>query len=160
LAIEASGVLVQGNDLGVSAGGGSLGAVFTGILISGNGNTIGGTVSGAANTIACGAEGVTVESNSADNSILGNSISDNGQGNPPHALGIDLNGSGNDDQPSPVLTSASLNTTTNATTVLGTVSRPRWLPTYRAPEVLPDRSPSTTARRHSAPPRSWAERQR
>jgi parallel beta-helix repeat protein len=85
-------------------------------------NMVGGTVSGAGNTIASnGAAGIAVGHDgfvpaSAGNSFLENSIHDNG------GLGIYLNSAthANDDQAAPVLTSAS--SSSSGTTVSGTLN--------------------------------------
>jgi hypothetical protein len=120
LAIQGSDVLVEGNDIGVTATGVPLGDRSDGVLIDGTGNTIGGTVNGAGNTIANNSgDGIGILGISPDNPILGNSIYDNGVA--PYLLGIDLNGGGNDLQPAPALTSASVNTTTDVTNVACTL---------------------------------------
>ena len=81
------GNLVEGNLIGTDiTGKAPLGNEVNGVIVSNNAfsNTIGGTVSGAGNTIAFNVlAGVSVESGTGD-SILSNSIYSNGQ------LGIDL----------------------------------------------------------------------
>ena len=90
------------------------------MLIDGTGNTVGGTVNGAGNTIAYNdGDGVGIVGISPDNPILGNSIYGNGVA--PYLLGIDLNGGGNNLQPAPSLASASVNPTAGVTTVTGTL---------------------------------------
>ena len=104
------GNLVEGNLIGTDiTGKAPLGNEVNGVIVSNNAfsNTIGGTVSGAGNTIAFNVlTGVRVESGTGD-SILTNSIYSNGQ------LGINLvtpsvppGFSPNDLQTAPVLTSA------------------------------------------------------
>jgi len=126
-----TGNMVQGNLIGTAAGG--VAALHNGgdgiLLGSGaSSNSIGGTTSGAANTIAYNTGiGVAVTGNtSTGNSIRGNSIHDNG------ALGIDLGADGvtlntpggphtgpNDLQNYPVLSAASTGPTPN---ILGTLN--------------------------------------
>ena len=83
----ATGNLIEGNDIGTGSDGTTaLGNEVNGIIISNDAsaNTIGGTASGQANTIAYNvAAGVSVQSGTG-NSILSNSIFSNGH------LGIDL----------------------------------------------------------------------
>jgi hypothetical protein len=78
---------VRGNLIGTAKDGTSpLGNFLHGVTIQGNNNSVGGTTSGAANTIAfSGSDGVLV-SLGFGHRILRNSIRSNG------ALGIDLNG--------------------------------------------------------------------
>ena len=125
--ISAAGNLVQGNFIGTDVTGTApVGNVGDGIEFrNASGNTTGGTLAGAGNTIAFnGGDGVAVFSGK-DNAILGNSIFSNG------GLGIDLipdgvtpNDSGdadagaNDLQNFPTLTSA---TNGSSTTVAGTL---------------------------------------
>jgi CSLREA domain-containing protein len=128
----AGGNAVQGNLIGTNVSGTGFLGNFHGVFISGaSGNTIGGTVAAAANTIAGNLNnGVMVIGDSATgNSILRNSIFGNGS---PGGLGIALNNDGvtaNDNkdpdtgpnklQNFPVITSAS------ATTIEGRLnSRP------------------------------------
>jgi CSLREA domain-containing protein len=128
----AGGNAVQGNLIGTNASGTGFLRNFHGVFISdADGNTIGGTVAAAANTIAGNANnGVMVIGDGATgNSILRNSIFENGS---PGGLGIALNNDGvtaNDNkdpdtgpnrlQNFPVITSAS------ATTIAGRLnSRP------------------------------------
>src|SRR5271157_407471 len=105
---NATGVVVRDNLIGTDiTGQAPLANETDGVVIDMNasGNTIGGTVSGAGNTIAFNVlAGVSVESGTGD-SILSNSIYSNGQ------LGIDLVTSSpppgpNDLQTAPVLTNA------------------------------------------------------
>lgn len=136
LGAGADGNTVQGNLIGTNMDGevspNNLGN-FHGVFISeGSGNTVGGNLTGAANTISGNANhGVMVIGDSATgNSILRNSISDNGS---PGGLGIELSNGGvtpndprdpdtgpNTLQNFPVITSA------GATAIKGTLnSRPR-----------------------------------
>jgi hypothetical protein len=81
---------VQGNSIGVSAGGAALGNAVFGVQIAekASDNWVGGLAAGEGNHVAYnGAEGVVVVSGSR-NPILSNSIHDNGK------LGIDLNADG------------------------------------------------------------------
>ncbi len=106
--------LVQGNFIGTDATGQLRKGDYE-IQISGNNNTIGGTAAGAGNTIAYnGGSGVDVDSGTG-NSILGNSIYDNGD------LGILLNSANNanDNQTAPVLTAVS--NSNMGTTITGTL---------------------------------------
>jgi parallel beta-helix repeat protein len=92
---------VQGNSLGVGADGITPLSSNAGVrILATTNNLIGGTASGAGNTIANSAgDGVFVQS-AGGNSILGNSIHNNG------GLGIHLDSSGNNNQAAPVLTTA------------------------------------------------------
>jgi titin len=120
---NSTGNLVQHNTISSNFDG-SLGicTICDGVLLEGGayGNTIGGTTSAAANTIAHnGTDGVHVDGltngPTNDNAILGNSIFSNFS-----FLGIHLTNSGNDSQPAPVITSVS--TGGGLTTISGTVS--------------------------------------
>jgi hypothetical protein len=95
---------VEGNLIGTDATGAkALDNRGDGVLISGSANNvIGGTATGAANTIAHSRQdGVLVTGTGAvGNSIRGNSIYKN------HGLGIDLTNGGNNAQAAPQLTSA------------------------------------------------------
>ncbi len=125
---------VQGNLIGTDKNGtGDLGNTSWGVVVFGPNNSVGGTDSGAANTIAFNDwDGVVVLFNPfTGNRILSNSIFSNGE------LGIDLNGDGvtandrtdpdtgpNRLQNFPRLTSAT--TASGTTTIKGTLnSRPR-----------------------------------
>jgi streptogramin lyase len=115
---DTTGNVVEGNFIGTNASGASsLGNTGPGVLIEdgSSGNTIGGTASGAGNTIAFNTAGVVVDAGSRD-SILGNSIHNN------NSLGIDLNSANNanDNQAAPVLTLAS--NSSSSTTVSGTLT--------------------------------------
>jgi hypothetical protein len=103
---EYSGTVSPITGLGNSA------AIF---FIGGSNDQIGGLTTGAGNTIAYNGSGITVGSGTG-NSILGNSIHDNG------GLGINLDSSNNanDDQAAPVLTSAS--SSAGGTTISGTLA--------------------------------------
>ena len=97
----ATGNLIEGNDVGTdSSGTAALGNEINGIIVSNSAsnNTIGGTATGQANTIAYNvAAGVLIQSGTGD-SILSNSIFSNGH------LGIDLAAPG--DPPSGVTQNA------------------------------------------------------
>ncbi|HQR40004.1 MAG TPA: hypothetical protein PLF26_16590, partial [Blastocatellia bacterium] len=110
---NANGNVVQGNLIGVGAGGASLGNSTQGIRMHlANNCTVGGPAAGAGNTIAnTGTFGVVVLQSTGD-TIRGNSIANNG------SLGIDLDQDGvtandtgdgdanaNNDQNYPVITS-------------------------------------------------------
>jgi CSLREA domain-containing protein len=82
-----TGNLVQGNFIGTQMDGASPLGNIVGVFITANNNTIGGTSSGAGNTIAHNIEGVDV-SFGTGNAIRGNSIFSNAD------LGIDLDGDG------------------------------------------------------------------
>ena len=137
---DSSGIVVQGNNIGVDATGNALFGDSEGVAISSNSshNTIGGTSPAAGNLIT-GSESseVAVLDTSTGNSILSNSIfSTSSFPFPPSVgggLGIDLNGDGvtlntpggphngpNDLQNYPVLTSAT--TGTGSTTISGTLN--------------------------------------
>jgi hypothetical protein len=123
---------VQGNLIGTRAdGSGDLGNDGDGVHISILGNTVGGLESGAANTISRnGGSGVLLGiSTATGNSVLSNSIFANG------GLGIDLNNDGvtpndtddpdtgeNNLQNFPVIDSATWNSTTDLTTITGTLN--------------------------------------
>lgn len=124
---------VQGNLIGTDKNGtGDLGNTSWGVLVYGPNNSVGGTDSGAANTIAFNDwDGVAVLFNHTGNRILSNSIFSNGE------LSIDLNGDGvtaNDPRDPDVGSNrlqnfpklASATTASGATTINGTLnSRPR-----------------------------------
>ena len=113
----ATGNLVAGNLIGTDiTGNAPLGNGFVGVYVT-NGasdNTIGGTNPGAGNTIAFNNSGGVYVSSGSGNSILANSIHDNG------GLGIDLASGTNNNQAAPVLTSVS-NSGTGAT-ITGTLA--------------------------------------
>jgi T5SS/PEP-CTERM-associated repeat protein len=114
--------VVQGNFIGTDVTGlNPLGNARTGVEISGPGNTVGGTNSGAANVIAFNGvdgggvfttNGVDVAPGATGYAILGNSIFDNA------GLGIDVNANGVVTAGFPVLTVAS--NTTSLTVIRGT----------------------------------------
>ena len=126
---------VEGNRIGVNAGGAALGNLNRGIFITDagtNNNTIGGTTAGAGNIIANnGADGISVAGGTG-NAIRGNTITANGT--TAQQLGIDLigadgvdaNDAGDADsgpnnlQNFPVLSSAI--TTGGNTTITGTLN--------------------------------------
>jgi titin len=95
--------LVQGNLIGTDfTGTGSLGNLYNGIVIYGSSNVIGGTIAGAGNVIAntTYGDGVFVGSFETQNTILSNSIFNNG------GLGINLSFGANNNQSPPMLSSA------------------------------------------------------
>jgi titin len=111
-----TGNVVQGNLIGTDVYGTTgLGNGSNGVLVSNAAhNTIGGTADGAGNVIAFnGLDGVLVDTGTG-NAILQNSIFANG------GLGIELLNHGNNDQPAPVLTSASA--TGSLLTIQGTLT--------------------------------------
>jgi parallel beta-helix repeat protein len=94
----ASGNLVQGNFIGTDRGGTlALGNLANGVeLANASGNTVGGTVAGAGNTITNNAlDGVLVDTGTGD-AIRQNVIFANG------ALAIELRNHGNQDQAAPI----------------------------------------------------------
>ena len=97
--LDGNGNLIQGNLIGTDADGtANLGNAGNGLDVLGSQLTIGGTASGAANTIAfSGNDGVRVNGGIND-LISGNAIFAN------TGLGIDLFQGGNQAQPAPVLT--------------------------------------------------------
>jgi titin len=108
------GNLVEGNLIGLSANQSNALSSKIGVFVqNSSNNTIGGTTSGAGNIIAEDGWGVRI-SGGTGNAIQGNSIFGN------TVLGIQLLNGGNNNQPAPVLSSA-----TNAggiTTVSGTLT--------------------------------------
>jgi titin len=109
-----SGNLVQGNLIGTDVNGNALGNGSNGVRIFGSNNTIGGTMAGAANTIAYnGRDGVLVDTGTG-NAIRRNAIFANG------GLGIELIRGGNRMQPAPVLTTATVEN--GVTTIGGTLT--------------------------------------
>jgi hypothetical protein len=125
IASGASGTLVEGNYIGLIVD--KFGTFYVangsnGIEVAGSNNTIGGSVSGAGNTIADNtSDGVLVSSGTGD-SISQNSIFANGatQTGP----GITLSNGGNNNLAAPSLSSATLNSTTNTLTVTGSFTPP------------------------------------
>jgi titin len=115
---QSNGNVVQGNRIGTDATGTtSLGNNGNGVLLSGvsaSNNTIGGTGSGAGNTIAFNANDGVLVDRGTGNAILGNAVFANGN------LGIELVNGGNHNQAAPVITSAT--TDGSGTTVSGTLS--------------------------------------
>ena len=120
--IHSDNNVVQSNRIGDSFGS-ALPISMTGIAISGSGNLISGN-----RVASTGADGIAVGSSGRRNSILSNSISNNGSG--PGDLGIDLQSDGltpndpgdadtgaNDLQNHPVLTSAKVSG--NNVTIMG-----------------------------------------
>ena len=118
--------VIQGNTFGLSATGGPL-PLSTAIAIGNSFNLIGGTTAAARNIIAHNTNAGVVVSAGEQNSILGNSIYNNG------GLGIDLNVDGvtandtgdgdtgaNTNQNFPVITSAI--TTGEATLITGSLN--------------------------------------
>ncbi len=91
-----SGVQVQGNYIGTNTTGDIAQANNDGIVIGGNNNTVGGTVSGARNIISGnGGDDVQITGNS--NQVLGNYIGTNAAGNAPlsDGTGIEIDSSNN-----------------------------------------------------------------
>ena len=102
IVLNGSDNLVEGNFIGLNAAGtGGVPNAGDGIsILSGFFNTVGGTATGAGNTIAFNAGiGVAVDTGTG-NAILSNSITDNVGG------GIVLTNGGNNDQAAPLLTDA------------------------------------------------------
>ncbi len=87
-----------------------------GVVIQGNSNTIGGTVSGAGNSIANNKSGGVLVSSGSGDTISRNSIFSNGASNT--GPGITINSGANNNLVAPTLTSASVSGTT--LTVKGT----------------------------------------
>jgi uncharacterized repeat protein (TIGR01451 family) len=122
-----TGLLVQGNYIGVDASGyKGLGNGGNGVNLFSNDNTIGGPVAADANIIAFNGTGTTGAGvnmilNSNGNAVLSNSIYNNA------GLGINLGGQANNNQSFPILNAASVDGT--GTTVTGTL-RSRPLGTY------------------------------
>jgi uncharacterized repeat protein (TIGR01451 family) len=117
------GLLVEGNYIGVDAGGAKgLGNGGNGVNLFSNKNTIGGPAAGDGNIIAFNGTGTTGAGvnmilNSNGNAVLSNSIHDNA------GLGINLGGLANNNQSFPVLNAATVNAA--GTVVQGTFnSRP------------------------------------
>ena len=115
--VDTTGNVLWGNFIGTNSEGAELlGNSGDGVAIDANAsnNTVGGTITGAGNTIEFNAgTGVGVSSGTG-NSILSNSIDSNQQ------LGIVLSGNGNDGQSAPSLTSAI--PASSATLIQGTLS--------------------------------------
>ena len=97
--------LIEGNSVGTNAAGTSAVPNGDGVDISGSTNTIGATTAGAGNTIADNTGNGVVVNAGTGNAVLSNPIYNNTVG------GIELLNSGNNNQPSPVLTAAQLTTT-------------------------------------------------
>jgi hypothetical protein len=109
IGLYGSASLVQGDYIGTNAAGtAALGNSGDGVFVSSAGNTIGGTSAGQANIIAYNTgDGVNVSgSQSVGNPIRGNSIYANG------GLGINLAGTGNNNQASPAMIAAALDSAT------------------------------------------------
>ena len=106
---DTTGNILWGNLIGTNSSGSDLiGNAGDGVTIDGNAssNTIGGTIAGAANTIAFnGGSGIGISSGTG-NSMLSNAIFSNAQ------LGIVLSGHGNDAQAAPALTASIPSVTT------------------------------------------------
>jgi titin len=101
LDVTGSGNQVQGNYVGTDlTGAQALGNGGNGVSVSGGNNTVGGVASAAGDLIAFnGIDGVLVDTGTG-NAVLSDAIFANGN------LGIELTNHGNNDQPSPTLTSA------------------------------------------------------
>jgi hypothetical protein len=113
LSVTSSGNTVLGNLIGTEATGAAALPNGTGVYIAGLSNTVGGTTAGAGNTIAFNAtDGVLVDG-VIGNAIRQNSIFASG------GLGIHLINGGNNNQPFPVISSATSDGST-MTTILGT----------------------------------------
>jgi hypothetical protein len=113
----ASGNLVEGNDVGTTyTGSGDLANGAYGVSIAGNNNTIGGSATGAANTIAYNNSGGVLVSVGTGDTISQNSIYANGSSNA--GPGITLSNGGNNSIGAPSLSSATLSGST--LTVTGT----------------------------------------
>ncbi len=106
---DTTGNILWGNLIGTNSSGSDLlGNAGDGVTIDSNAssNTIGGTTTGTANTIAFnGGSGIAISSGTG-NSALSNAIFSNAQ------LGIVLSGSGNDAQAAPALTASIPSVTT------------------------------------------------
>jgi hypothetical protein len=105
--IQGGLALVEGNLIGTDAAGDPLGNAGNGIDVRVSGNTIGGQAGGAANVIAFnGNDGVLVDGalplGATENLVSANSIFSNAN------LGIELKNDGNNIQPAPAITSASI----------------------------------------------------
>jgi hypothetical protein len=123
--VGTTGNVVEGNYIGTDVTGTeALGNGGDGVHMDNvSGNTIGGTTAGAGNTIAYNNSDGVFFNGGSGNSILGNSIHDNG------GPGIDLAPGANDNQAAPVLTSVAGTTSSNPTisgtlaTAAGTIYR-------------------------------------
>lgn len=117
IAIQARGNAVEGNLIGTDISGTNpLGNSMDGVslLTGASGNTVGGTVAGAGNTIAFNSLSGVLVNQGTDNAIQGNAIFANG------GLGIELVDQGNHDQEAPMLIAASSDG--QNTTVVGTLT--------------------------------------
>jgi hypothetical protein len=86
----ASATVVQGNYIGLKAGGTALGNSGNGLEIAGTGNTIGGTVSAAANAIYNNTlDGILLDKSAGGNVVQANNLLSNFQN------GLEIAGSGN-----------------------------------------------------------------
>ena len=113
IAVNADGVVIRGNRVGLAPDGASWLSNSNGIEIYGSGNVIGGTAPGQGNTVVdSGGPGIAVYSGTG-NTVVGNSVHDNlDQGIALDQDGVDVNDAGDIDtgangkQNFPVLTGA------------------------------------------------------
>ncbi len=103
ITIQSNDNVILSNDIGVLSDGSTPGPNGLGVQIEGNGNTIGGTATGAENVIADNSgDGVDIKSGNS-NAIRQNAIF----GVVSPSLAIDLEGSANGSQGAPIIQSAS-----------------------------------------------------
>ncbi len=119
---SASGVSVQGNYIGTDVTGTIAVANSIGVQIAGNSNTVGGSVSGAANIISGNSKNGVLVSGGSGNTISQNSIFAN------TGAGIVLTNNSNNKITAPTLSSATLSSGT--LTVTGTYTAPTANVTY------------------------------
>ena len=116
----ASGNQVQGNSIGINYSSAALGNGANGVEIDGRNNSIGGSVSGAGNTIAYNSSSGVLVTIGTGNSIRQNSIYDNGPSNT--GPGIQISNGGNNSLSAPSITSDTVNGST--LTVTGSFTAP------------------------------------
>ncbi len=102
ISIAGSTNLIEGNFVGTNAAGTGAVPNGVGVDVTGSKNSIGGTAGGAGNTIADNTGTGVVVDTGTGNAVLSNSIHDNTAG------GIKLVNVGNNNQPAPVLTGATI----------------------------------------------------